>query len=549
MTRSFPLSFLVAIPLSIPLSGLATAQSNTVPGRDLMLIDTWNLQQYQRAGVYPTGQGAMGAYTTVCNAGTAPIPFVPPMSPDHCFIAYMICRESGVRFEQISNWCYVKHTVGSSNLPSSCGNCAGTGNQNQVEVGCSDTYANTEAVDNYLLGPPEEVDPWLGAWDPQCSHFDRGEPEVSPLELCDRIRSLDEAQASALNLTVNHQLLVHDADLAVLGAAFWLQCGYICPGEAEANRADNLGSRGFLPAWDGTHWVIADGPDFLNGTVLQRWSGALITSGANGSDDGRFYVAMKVFGPTGGLYHYEFAIHDRDNKRGLAAFRVPVCPAARVQGFGFRDLDQDGNNDWSASRSASEITFQTTTNPLRWNMIFNFWFDSDAAPESGNALYLDQYDLGPGALTLTLPGSAPTGLYDETLGPGCGVPAPPTLYAIGTVARATLGNATFALASGGNPPGALCGFVAILAGGTTVLDTGCTLYAASATSVAGPFPAVADRAGVATMPLPVPNEPALEGMHADFQAANSSPPGALFGQFNLSSGLRVHIGSVTAGCQ
>jgi hypothetical protein len=332
-------------------------------------------------------------------------------------------------------------------------------------------------------------------------------------------------------------------------ASFWLQSGYICPGEADATRADNLGSRGFLPTWDGTHWSIADGPDFQNGSVLQRWGGALITSGTNGSDDGRFYVAMKVFGPTAGLYHYEFAVHDRDNKRGLGAFRIPVCPTARVQGFGFRDLDQDANNDWTANRSGGEISFQTTTNPLRWNMIFNFWFDCDAAPESGNALYLDQYDIGPGALTLTLPGSAPTALDNETLGPGCGVPVPPTLYATGTVARATLGNSTFALASGRNPPGALCGFVVSLVEGTTVLDTGCTLYAASATSVAGPFTAGADGAGVATMPLPVPDEPALEGMHVDFQAANSSPPGALFGHFNLSSGLRVRIGSVTSGCQ
>src|ERR1043166_4799293 len=95
MTGPFPL--LTFVIVTCPLASAVTAQANPLPGRDLMRIDTWNLQQFQRVGNYPTGYGSMGAYTTVCNIGTAAIPFVSAMNPEHAFIHYMICRESGGR--------------------------------------------------------------------------------------------------------------------------------------------------------------------------------------------------------------------------------------------------------------------------------------------------------------------------------------------------------------------------------------------------------------------------------------------------------------------
>jgi hypothetical protein len=543
---SNPIRPLASILAASLLAHTGAAQAGTVPGRDLMLLDTWNIQQFQRVGTFPDGNNALGAFSTVCNAGTSPIPFISAMNPNHAFIHYMVCRETQGRLVQISTWGYVKHTSGSGNVPSPCGTCAGPGDPNQVEVGCADTYGNFQAVDHYDLGPPEEVDPWLGLWVPQCSYFDRGEPEAPPGQLCDSTRSLSHAQANVLNQTIVHQMSVLDADLAVPGSNFWFQCGYLCPGEAEANRTDNLGSRGFTPAWNGTSWTIQDGPDLLPGSVLQRWAGATLTSNTNGVDDGRFYVAVKVSGPSIGFYHYEYAIHDRDNKRGLGAFRVPVCPSARVQDFGFRDLDQDGNNNWVASRHGSEITFQTSTNPLRWNMIFNFWFDSDAAPESGT-LSLDQYDIGPGSLTVAVPGTVPTGLFNETLGPGCGVPGAPSLYALGAGNRATLGNTSFALGCGNNPPFTICAFFVSLAPGTSPVGNGCTFYAPPG-AMLGPFVAMADSEGEAVMPVPVPNQPGFEGVYADYQAVSFVPSGAFLGAFNLSPGLRVHFGNLGSGC-
>jgi hypothetical protein len=544
------LRFVPAIAITAMAAGDLFAQSNTTPGLDLRLFDTHTIQRYRRTGTFPTGVQAIGAWTTCCNPGSVRIPFTAAMNPNHGFIHYIVARQSDGRLVQISDRAYVKHTFGSNNDPSTCGSCAGPGDVNFVEVGCADTYANSQAVDHFNLGPPDEIDPWLGTWNPVGSYFDRGDPDVGSPNNHDGVRSLTTTQANTLNLAINHAMRVYDVDLNVPGASFYWQSGYLVPHESDATRGDNIGSHQFNAVWNGsTNWNFTDVGTMLAGTILQRWSGASITSATNGPDDGRFYVAVKVTGPTNGIYHYEYAIHNRDNNRGCGAFHIPVCPEAQVTNFGFHDVDQIATNQWSAAKSGNEILFQTIAlqpNPLKWNSIFNFWFNCDAAPLTGN-VSLDQYAIGPGALTIAIPSTTPTGTYNVNLGPGCGNPTAPSLFGVGSPDRGTLGNATFGLRCIGNPPNAACGFVLSLADGTTLLAPGCTLYSAS-TNVAGPVMSFADATGVAAIPLAVPNVAAFEGTHLDFQMVNFATGGALLGGFNLSNGLRVRVGSLISGC-
>lgn len=531
---------------------LLPAQANVIPGRDIRLQDAFWIERYNRAGAFPNGAQAIGAWTVCCNPGTSPIPFVAPMSPAHAWIHYLVARESDGRLVQISNYAWVKHTFGSSNDPSPCGTCTSPGITSFVEPGCNDTYANFQAVDHYNLGPPGEIDPWLGAWNPVCSHFDRGNPPVVPAQQCDGIRSLDGQQAGVLNNAINDAMVVHDDDLNVPGATLCYQAGYLIAHEADALRSDNLGWRQFTATWDGgiQQWLLADSSTFQQGTILQQWSGASITSNSNGQDDGRFYVAVKVTGPTEGRWHYEFAVQNRDNLRGMGAFRVPVCPEAQVSGLGFHDFDRNAATDWTAAKVGGEIVFQVhplSPSPLRWNAIYNFWFDCDAAPRAGNVA-LDQYDVGPGALTIAVAATTPTGLWNQNLGAGCGNPAAPSLFAIGTPPRATLPNASFGLRSSGNPGGAACGFVATTSPGALLVGPGCTAYTADLSSLIGPVAAVADGSGTATLPLALPNTPSLEGASLDFQQFALVPGGALLGGLDLSNGLRVRIGNLTTGC-
>jgi hypothetical protein len=528
------------------------AQSNTVPGLDLKLETASTISRFRRTGSFPTGVQAIGIRTTCCNPGTVPVPFQAAMNPGHGFIHYIVARESDGRFVQISNYAWIKHTFGSNNDPGVCGPCANVPTNSFVEVGCSDTYLASQAVDHFNLGPPDELDPWLGTWNPICSYFDVGNPPVAPAQQCDGIRSLTQTQANVLNQGIGLTMRVYDDALNVANANFWYQAGYLVPGELETLRGDNIASRGFTAVWSASalQWTLTDLSNYVYGSILQRWSGSSLASNTNGTDDGRYFVAVKVTGPTNGLYHYEYAVHNRDNKRGMGAFRVPICLGAQALNFGFHDVDRDPLTDWTAAKVGTEVVFQTgtiTPNPLKWNSIYNFWFDSDAAPLGGTVV-LDQYAVGPGALTVNVASTTPSGVYNQWLGAGCGIPNAPSLYATGSPDRALIGNATFALRSTGNPASAPCAFLLSTVPGSTPLGGGCTAWTGDITTLLGPLVLVADPLGGVTLPLAIPNNPAFEGLDFDYQMLNIAAGGALFGTFNASNGLRVRVGNSITSC-
>ncbi len=544
--RRVPLTWMLA---SLPCAPGVFAQANQNPAVDGRLSGLADIAVMGRSGVFPAGVNGVTLSTTVCNDGSAEIDWFQAMDPRHPFIAFLLARESDGRLEQISDRSYVKHGFFAANS-TGCGRpCQQPGGAlgTLLGIGCSDTYDTFTNADNFWLGPPEEIDPWLGSWDPVCSHFDRGEPPVAPPQDCNGLRSLTHAQASALG-PVGHRIHLGDGELNVPGALFYFQGQYVIATEPEAARANNLGSRRFTATWDGSRWDLSPSGSMLRGTVLQRWSGATVGSATNGGDDGRVYAAVKVTGPLEGFYHYEYALHDRDNARGIGAFHVPRCAGARVKNAGFHDVNDDAADDWTATVGASEIVFSTGANPLRWNTIYNFWFDSDAGP--GPATFaLDQFDPGPGLSSLAVAGSAPLELFNAYLGAGCALDTPPTLYATGSPARARLGNGTFALASSGNEPGQVNVLRSGLQAGTfTVL--GCTFHIG--TSFAGTLRAslaVADGSGVATHPLPVPNDLALEGLDVGLQAIGRDPGnGIMLSYWELSDALLVRVGNSIAAC-
>src|SRR5262249_55853311 len=165
----------------------------------------------------------------------------------HPFISFIIVRAKDGRFEQISDQSYVKH--GFFALSNSlCSTCSPT-DGSVLGIGCSDTYDVSNNGDNYWLGPPEEIDSWLGTWTAACSHFDKGEPPKNPPQDCDSVRSLTSSQANNLG-PVGHRIHVADADFNVPGATFYFQGMYTITGEPEATRDDNLGSRPFTVNWN-----------------------------------------------------------------------------------------------------------------------------------------------------------------------------------------------------------------------------------------------------------------------------------------------------------
>ena len=132
-------------------------------------------------------------------------------------------------------------------------------------------------------------------------------------------------------------------------------------------------------------------------------------SATNALDDGRLWVGSKVTDLGGGMWHYEYAVHNQDNQRGVGALRIPTAPGAVVSNVGFHDVDADAGNDWTAQQIGSEFVFTTDTDPLNWNTIYNFWFDCDTPPVTGSQVALDQFLAGAGAGSVIVLADTPGG--------------------------------------------------------------------------------------------------------------------------------------------
>ncbi|MBK9383706.1 MAG: hypothetical protein IPN34_02615 [Planctomycetes bacterium] len=541
------LSLLGTVAALLALTAPLSAQSNLRPGTDVSLGILGPIDEVGRSGTYPNGTQAVAMETTSCNLGSVNVPWAAAMGEDHPLIAFLVARETNGRLIQISDRSYLKHGFYALS-DSQCTPCRNPSNGSFLGVGCSDTYAIGNNSDNYWLGPPAEIDPWLGTWTARCSFFDLGTSGVT----CDGNRSFTQTQARGLG-PVGNRVRLQDSDLSVAGSTFWYQGMYVIRGEPEAVRTNNLTSRGMTATWTGASWnVSTNSVPQLFGSVLQRWSGATMSSAANGAADGRVYLAHRVTRNTGG-FHYEYALHNRDNAGAISSFTLPICPGTSIRNFGFHDVDQSAANEWTMSVQGAQVVFTAPAgNALEWNTIFNFWFDSDAAPVSSSSILLGQARLNAGAQpAFAIDGVAPLGRFNVYLGAGCGAPNAPVMTPGGLVPRAIPGNQGFGFDVSLAGSGSTVVLLGSIYSGTTNLAPGCDLYMSllpgqdyitflSATM--GPL-------GTGFLALPVPLLPALEGLAIDFQAVEVQPgSGALFGAYDLSNGWRVRFGAGITTC-
>jgi hypothetical protein len=414
-----PLSLLT---LASALSASLVAQANIVPGLDGRLTIVDDLTFFGRRGTaFPNGEVGMAMLNEMCNPGTVVIPWQAAMQPNHPKFGFLIVRVVGDRIEQISDRSFCKHAFTSTNYTATCGPCQNPGTGSLMGINCADTYGADNNADRVWLGPAPEIDPWLGTWNPVGSYFDIGDPAQAGYPLpADGVRSLNPGIFDS----VKNRVTVKEQDLLTAGAQYFYGIHLIHQGEAVANRGDNLASRGFTPVGSGGTWTFANNSVAqAYGSILTRWPGAQVNSGLNGNDDGRFFVASKVTALGGGMYRYAYAIHNCDNNRGGASFRVPVAPGATVANPTFRDIDQDPLNDWTFSNNGSELVFTAVgTNALNWNTIYNCSFDC-SIPAGAGAMTIDEARPGPGALTVQVQSQVPSGLLfanKSSVGTPCG---------------------------------------------------------------------------------------------------------------------------------
>lgn len=534
MTRTSCLLLAVAA-----ICGDLLAQSNSLgTGYNGALYEISSARAWGRRGAtYPGGEVGVSFQNGLCNPGQLNIAWFAPMLEDHPKFSFLVTKLVGDRMVQISDWSYCKHAFLSLNDPGTCATtCANTQSGSQMFVGCSDVYSNSNNGSRTYLGPPSEIDPWLGTWNHVGSYFDRGDPDVGAPANIDGARSTINVGTDA----VKNRVTIKEADLQGLPAgSLFFQIQVIHAGEPAVNRDNNIMSRPFGLTWGGSSWSAQTTGSPTHGSLLTRWPGAQLNTAGNGNDDGRFLIASKVTGPVNGRWHYEYAVQNIDNNRGGAALHVPVCPTGRVENLGFRDIDQNLLNDWTATVSGGEIVWMApANNPHNWNQLFNFWFDSDVAPVAGSAT-IDQARIGVGALSFQVPTQVPGLQPSVYLGAGCGTPAV-DLRANGIPAG---GNAAFAVEITSAPATGIFAFYSF-APGNVVVAPGCTQFLDNGSLATHGF-LLTDGAGRASIPLGVPA--GFSPMDLYWQAASIVSGGPVFGSFGLSNGLQVRLAGT--GCQ
>ena len=412
-TRYFTLGilWLVAsgsvICVSQPQAGIDTSVTpeGAVAGPDLIVGDIGQFGGLVQLGS-SAGQVGLAMGTTSCNNGNQLLDFLELPSPSHPLVTQNLYRMSGGpsndgRFEQIGQG-WVKHTFGADQDNACNFGCIPHSDATRLGVGCSDPYtapqngAQTNANPG-ALGSRAWINPFTGAF------------STNPRP---------ENHTGHTHTPTSHRVLVNATDLNTTmnaGATYYAEVQYDTSQEyawcqthpAECNMFNNASYRRYTVNGTTSFTFTAAAATVREQPATHAWTGATSSTiePAPGVD-GRAYVVYKVTNPSAGVWHYEYAIHNRNLDRSIQSFSVPLGCGITVSNLGFHappnpaGFPNDGtvgntgfsNAAWTSNQAANTLTWNTQTlaqnpnaNAIRFGTLYNFRFDSNRPPQAVNA--------------------------------------------------------------------------------------------------------------------------------------------------------------------
>lgn len=375
-------------------------QAGTVPGPDVIVGDVRGLAQFGSAS---NGQVGLAVGTDSCNFGTENLNWFALPSNDHPVIPQNMYRMSGgssnqERFEQIGQ-SNVKHafTALTQNL---CDlGCNGVGGS-RLGSGCSDPYSAS-----LNAGPSLGSRAWINPFN---GFFPRGDSSTPP-----------NSHGGHSHSGPSHRILINIPDLdqsANQGATYYAEAQYITPHEynwcqanpTQCNMYNNVSYRKYNVSGNSSPFSFspAEATQRMK-TAISAWPGAsFVEIHPAPGIDGVGTVAYKVTETSPGVWHYEYAIYNQNLDRAIGSFSVAKGSGATLSNIGFHAPPQhpgwtnDGTENslgfssspWTVSQTADSIGWSTeafaanaNANAIRWGTMYNFRFDSTAAPTLQNA--------------------------------------------------------------------------------------------------------------------------------------------------------------------
>jgi hypothetical protein len=362
------------------------AQAAPAGGPDVTVFDFTDVSSYGSAN----GFAAYSLGTVACNRGDAPLNWCDhdsgcapgAQAEDHPVIAQNLYRLKDGRFQQIGmSW--LKHGFFAANWTAA--GCAGSTGQScqmpaaggsQLGVGCVDPYT-ASLNGSRPLGPRSEVNATTGAFP-----FPPMSPD-GPYAIYDqRIKVATADVDSALNP----------------GATFWIEGQYVAGDDAGTGNALNNASHRQVTVGVAPSYTLAMTGAFVEKQpAIFAWASQdpavdLVDVDVPGPIVERFQAARKVTDLGGGVWHYEYAVHNQNSDRSARAFTVEFPGTTHFTNVGFHAVEHHSGepyavDDWLVSTATNQISWSTDSfganpnaNALRFATMFNFWFDADQPP-------------------------------------------------------------------------------------------------------------------------------------------------------------------------
>jgi hypothetical protein len=395
---------IAALPVLLVAAGGPT---EAAVGPDVVVFNLSDIGNYGVSG----GYAAYAVGTVSCNRGDTPLNWCNgggcapgASSEDHPAIAQNLYRLKDGRFEQIGmSW--LKHGFFSTNSfnPACTGAAGGTCQQppaggSQLGVGCTDPYGGG-LNGSRPLGPRSEVNAATGL-------FPFPYTNVPTSQVYDqRVKVATTDLDPALNP----------------GALYWAEGQYIANDDAAAGNGLNNASHRRVTVGPAPNFsVTVTGSTVERQPAIYAWkaqdpSVTLVNADVPGPIVERFHVGRKVTDLGGGVWHYEFAVHNLNSDRSARVFNVDFSVPTNFTNVGFKDIEAHSGEpypgtDWTVSSSGNQLSWSTDTfandqnaNALRWATMFNFWFDADQPPTGATIHTVGLFKPGtPDSVTFTI---------------------------------------------------------------------------------------------------------------------------------------------------
>lgn len=360
-----------------------------------------------------SGIEAFAVATYSCNIGTTWLNWLTsdttgfPFENRHPVIsqnAFKLSQVNGAsRIEQLGQ-SWLKHGFYALSDIVCCPTCVVT-DGSHLGVGCADPYNSARNSSAGSLGPKWQVNATTGV---------HTHPVANP----------------SFSGSVARRLQVKIADLAPSDGTqplssqprYYVEGQYIAADDAANNNKNNNASyRPITVSGSGTSWTFAK-----TGTTQRQQAGIRawgdfdptvvetdVVTPEEAGGNALVILAAQATDLGNGVWHYEYAVQNLNSDRSIGGFAVPISGYASVTNVGFRDVDYHSGDgighvnrsgtdwpatDWATQFAGEEMGWDVSPdyatnnngNGLRWGTLYNFRFDANVAPTTGDVT-LTQY--------------------------------------------------------------------------------------------------------------------------------------------------------------